>query len=131
MQSMVCEDLKDADYNAKLIGHLKSDDFFSVDQFKTATLKVSKAEIYQGKDKKAGYTHTISGELTIKGITQKVSFPAKVTLKGDRLEAVADIVIDRTLWNVRYGSGSFFDNLGDNMIYNDIEFKLNLIAATK
>lgn len=130
MTSIKNIDLKDPQYNNKLIGHLKSDDFFSVDKFQTATFKLK--SIKETKSKKdAKITHTVTGDLTIKGITNEISFPAKIKFNTNNFTANAKFVINRSKWDIRFGSGSFFDNLGDKMIYDDIQFTLTLVANTK
>ncbi|MCM2282189.1 MAG: YceI family protein [Bdellovibrionaceae bacterium] len=113
---------------AKLVGHLKSEDFFSVEKHTTASFKITSAKTL--KPAKAGDpTHEITGDLTIKGKTNKVTFPAVVTTTEGRTEAKANIVIDRTQWDVRYGSGKFFENLGDKVIADEIKFDVKLIAT--
>ena len=106
MNTITCTDLKDDGYNQKLVGHLKSDDFFGVDKYPTANFKVTKSTSF--KNGKA----TLTGNLTIKGITQKISF--EVTKIKNVFTANLDI--DRSKYNVRYGSNSFFDSLGDAAI---------------
>ena len=118
MNTITCTDLKDDGYNQKLVGHLKSDDFFGVDKYPTANFKVTKSTSF--KNGKA----TLTGNLTIKGITQKISF--EVTKIKNVFTANLDI--DRSKYNVRYGSNSFFDSLGDAAI-DDI-FKLNIKLIT-
>ncbi len=128
MTSITVLDIEDPGYNKKLVDHLKNDDFFSVDKHPTANFKtVAIAPITNAKA--GGATHNVRGNLTIKGITQPVSFPATITTDGKTLRAVAEITIDRSKFDVRYGSTSFFDGLGDKAIYNDIKFNLDLVAA--
>ncbi|MEE4196141.1 MAG: YceI family protein [Bacteroidales bacterium] len=118
MRSMDCQDLENEKTNAQLIGHLKSDDFFSVDQYPVSTLKIKEATPFQ-----QGFAE-IKGDLTIKGITQPISFKAEQLVNGYK----ATITVDRTKYNVRYGSGKFFDNLGDNMIYDDFTLEVKIIT---
>lgn len=110
------------DMKGKLEGHLASDDFFSVANNPTATFTITKAE------SKGGNKFDITGNLTIKGITNEISFPAKVVLNKAGFIADAEFTIDRTKWDVRYGSGSFFEGLGDKTIYDDIELKLYVVS---
>lgn len=126
MASITNTDLKDAEYNKKLITHLKSDDFFSTDKFPVAVLKIKKAKSVEGF---TGPTYEMTADLTIKGKTNEVKFPAMVDTKDGKTTATANITIDRTKWNVKYNSGKFFEGLGDKMI-ND-EFKLDVALATK
>ncbi len=121
MNSMTCTDLQ-GETAQKLLGHLKSDDFFGVAQHPTARLVITKA-VWQG-----GNTYNIAADLTIKGITKPIKFPATVEATADAVTAKASIVVDRTEYNVRYGSGSFFDNLGDKTIYDNFTLDVNLVA---
>lgn len=120
MTSISNKDIEDEDSKAKLVGHLKSDDFFSVDKYPTATLEIENGEeVSSGKYK-------FTGNMTIKGQTNPVSFEAEANGKTFS----GKLVVDRADYNVRYGSGSFFDNLGDNLIYDDFEldFKVTFKA---
>lgn len=121
------EDLTDPSYNAKLVGHLKSPDWFNVAKYPTSTFVITKVEPLT--DGAHGATHTITGNLTIKDITHPLSFPAKITINGDTVAAeAAGVVVDRTLWDLRYGSGKFFQNLGDKVINDDFWLDISLIA---
>jgi polyisoprenoid-binding protein YceI len=126
MNSIVNLDLEDKEWNAKLVNHLKSDDFFS-----SATYPVAKFEISEVSElKKSDSDHNImvKGNLTIKNKTNSIEFPASFKLEGENAMASAKIVVDRSKFDVRYGSGSFFDNLGDKLIYDDFDLKINLVA---
>lgn len=106
MNSITNTDLKDEGYNQKLVGHLKSDDFFGVDKFPEATFQSNKAGNFtNGKA-------TVSGVLTIKGKSETISFDV---IKKDKTYTT-QIKVDRSKFDVRYGSDSFFDNLGDKAI---------------
>ncbi len=118
-------DLEDAESNAKLTGHLKSDDFFSVEKFPKGTFEITNVE--KVSDDK-GNNYKVNGNLTIKGITKNISFPANVNVTPDKVTATADFNIDRTEWEVKYGSGKFFEGLGDNMIDDDFNIKFNITA---
>lgn len=127
MNSIVCLDIENADYNAKLVGHLKNDDFFSVDKFPTAELVITKVVKLKGNEK--GLTHNIYGNLTIKGITHEVVFPAKIATDANgTLVATASFPVDRSKYDVKYGSTTFFPNLADKAISNDMNFKVTLVA---
>ncbi len=127
MSLMTVEDITDAETNAKLVGHLKSDDFFDTGKFPLSTFTIKKAEAIKNP-KAEGPTHTISGDLNIKGTSQPISFPATVVISDNSVTAKADIVIDRTKWNIRYGSGKFFKGLGDKVINDEFKVDLNLVA---
>ncbi|KAA5548215.1 YceI family protein [Adhaeribacter rhizoryzae] len=128
MNSIVNLDVTDKDYNQKLVGHLKSDDFFSTEKHPNATFKIS--NITPVKAAKAGAPNaTVNGVLTIKGIAQPVSFPAVVNVQGNTITAKSDAVtLDRTKWDIRYGSKSFFANIGDKAIHDDFTVQFNLVA---
>lgn len=113
MNSMTCTDLE-GEYAGKLIGHLKSDDFFGVENFPEATLTFTAVEA------KGNGVYAVTGDFTIKGKTNPASFDLTVNDNG----ATAKVVIDRSKYDIRYGSNTFFDNLGDKAIYN--EFKLDV-----
>ncbi len=127
MNSMTCADIKDAETNAKLLGHLKSDDFFSTAKHPVALFEIKAVKPLAKVDAK-GNTHEISGDLTIKGVKVANTFPAKVEIKGDSLSAMGTVTIDRTAYGVKYGSGKFFQNLGDKMINDNFEITLALAA---
>lgn len=122
MTSIKCTDLTDANYNAKLITHLKSDDFFSVEKNPKAKFVIKKVE-------GSGANINITGDMTIKGTTQSITFPATVKADGKGVSATAKIILDRSKWDIRYGSKTFFPNVGDKMIYDDFEIDLTLAAA--
>jgi polyisoprenoid-binding protein YceI len=122
MTSLTVLDLTDPEMNAKLTGHLKSDDFFSVDKNAVAVMTVKNVVI---KDIENSVYH-VTGDLTIKGITNEVIFPATIVELQDGYHAHAEFKLDRTLWDVRFRSGKFFENLGDKLIYDDFDVKLDL-----
>ncbi len=126
MNSIACTDLTDPEWNQKLVGHLKSDDFFSVEQFPKATFVTTSFKKASGSD-----AYTVTGKLTIKGITNEISFPATVTVSNGQLTAKGTATVDRAKYNIKYSSGSFFENLGDKMIYDDMEIEFNLVAKAK
>lgn len=122
MNSITCTDL-DAENGAKLIGHLKSDDFFGAEKYPTAKF-VLKSVKNNGKD-----NFEVSGDLTIKDKTNPITFPAVIKMDDTKFVAVSTIKIDRSKYDVRYGSKSFFEGIGDKAINDDFEIKLNLVAT--
>jgi len=110
MRSIESTDLT-GEYKGKLEGHLKSDDFFGVENFPTASLKLNKVKP-AGKN-----SYTATGDMTIKGITNTVDL--EISVYGNKANAI--IKIDRSKFNVRYGSTSFFDNLKDSAIYDEFD----------
>ena len=125
LRTIVVEDIQDPKYNAKLTDHLKSDDFFSVDKYPISTFKITKVEALK-QEEAGGPNYQISGDLTIKGISHPLSFPARVEVGSGKAAAHAGVTVDRTLWNIRYGSGKFFQGLGDKLIYDEFSVELNL-----
>jgi polyisoprenoid-binding protein YceI len=125
MTTITVDDIKDESTNAKLKGHLLSDDFFSVAKNPASTFKLKKFSPLKSPD---GNNYTVTGTLTIKGISNDISFPAKIDITGNLVTASADVTFDRTKWDIRYNSGSFFDGLGDYMIYDDVKIKFNIVA---
>jgi len=122
MASLTVEDLEDAEWNGKLKGHLNSDDFFSTGTYKTATLLIKDAKKVKGNEYK------ITGDLTIKGIKKPITFPATIASEGDKITGTANIKVDRTKYDIKYNSGSFFENLGDKMIYDEFDLMVKLVA---
>ena len=113
MQSIVCTDLE-GNYKDQLEKHLNSSDFFDTKKHPISSIELIECS-YKGYGK-----YEIDSKITIKGITQDVTFTA--TVKNG--VASADLTLDRSKFDVRYGSGSFFSDLGDNLIYD--EFELNI-----
>ncbi len=121
MSSIAVTDIQ-GEYQQKLEGHLKSDDFFGVEKYPTAKYVITSVK------KESNGQYKIAGKMTIKDVTKQVEFMADLKEEKENIVGTASIVIDRADFNVRYGSGSFFDNLGDNMIYDDFTLNVNLIA---
>ena len=115
MESLNVLDLT-GEWKEKLEGHLRSDDFFSVEKFNTAKLIIEKSVLLKDG------THEINGQLTIKGITLPTTF--KLYTNNDGAEA--KMIFDRSKYDVRFRSGNFFENLGDKLIYDDIEMDVTL-----
>lgn len=118
MTSINTTDLEAGKGKEKLDGHLKADDFFGVDKYPTAKL-----EIKLISDNGDG-TFNVTANLTIKGETNPVNFVLKST---GRTSATATLKVDRTKYGIKYGSGSFFDGLGDKAIDNEFELTVNLV----
>ena len=116
MTSMTTTDLKAGQGKEKLDGHLKSGDFFGTEKFPTATL------VFKTVTAKSTNVYSVSADLTIKGITNPVTFDLATTGNS----ATANVKINRTKYDIKYGSGSFFDNLGDKAIYDDFDLTVNL-----
>ncbi len=115
MATLTNTDLE-GEYKGKLEGHLKSDDFFGVEKHPTATLVFNDVKA-TGKN-----SYDVQGALTIKGITNEIIF--EISVYGSK--ATASLKIDRSKFNVRYGSASFFDNLKDKTIYDEFDLNADL-----
>ena len=127
MKTIKAEDIKDADTQAKFYGHMAADDFFLVEKFPTATFKITSITPIKGA--KAGDNNaTVTGDMTIKGVTNKISFPAKVGVKDGVAAASGTVSIDRTKYGLKYGSKSFFESIGDKAINDDFTLSFNVIA---
>lgn len=124
MNSIACTDLNDANWNQKLVGHLKSDDFFGTEKYPESQFVATGIHV----DKSAS-TYTVTGVLTIKGISNEITFPAKIAVNKDKITATGTAVVDRTKYGIKYGSGSFFSNLGDKAIQDNFEITFNLVAT--
>lgn len=120
MSSIECLDLQ-GEWKDKLVGHLKSDDFFSVEKNPTSKFDITNVT-------KKGEETIVTGNLTIKGITQSISFPASISQKGKVIVAIAKIKIDRTKFDIKYGSKSFIEGIGDKAIDDEFELQVNLVA---
>ncbi len=110
-------DITDPGYNQKFIGHITSGDFFEVEKFPTASFVITKV---------AG--NQVTGNLTVKGITKSITCPAEIAVKGGKVTAKANITIDRTDFNIKYGSKKFFDSIGDKAIYDDFALTVSLVS---
>ena len=119
MTSIKCTDLS-GETAKKLEGHLNSNDFFGTESHKTAKLVITKVKS-NGSGK-----YTVTGDLTIKGQTHSVTFDTTLNEASGKATAEATIKVDRTKYGIRYGSGSFFDNLGDKAISDEFTLTVKL-----
>lgn len=111
------------DRATRLENHLKNEDFFDAPKFPEATFAITKVA-------GTGNQLTITGNLTIKGITKSISFPATVTKSGDQVRATAkNLAIDRTEFDVKYRSGNFFSGLGDRAILDEFTLDIDIRAG--
>jgi hypothetical protein len=115
-------DIADPATNAQFGGHLASDDFFSSEKYPEAFFEITSVT------PQTSTTYNLSGNLTIKGITQPISFEAAINDNGETLSAQGKITVDRTKFNMKFRSGNFFTNLGDTLIYNNFELDVKLSA---
>lgn len=115
MTSLNATDIE-GEWQQKLNGHLKADDFFGVENHPTSTL------VFKDIKEKSANVYSVNADLTIKGITKQVSF----TLNYGNKKASTLVTVNRTKYGIKYGSGSFFDNLGDKTIDDDFTLEINL-----
>lgn len=141
---------EDPDSQAKLVGHLKSADFFDAENYPAANFAITSVEPYSAPadmEVKEEYdtefkpaaadefivespTHKLTGNLTMRGKTLSVSFPAAVSMEDGKIMAKAKFNIDRTLWDLKYGDeASAVDKAKDKFIYNTVNVGLNVTAA--
>lgn len=128
MNSINNEDLAEApDKHAKLTGHLKSADFFDVENHPTATFTIT--GITPVENGEEGTTHNISGNLKMRGEEKNITIPAKINMNGDVISVeTPEFTIDRTNWNVMYGSKNLESVAKDNLIDNNIKLWIDLEA---
>ena len=122
MTSITCTDIESEKKNKYLVDHLKDEDFFDVNQFPEAKLTVNRVKNIEGSQ------FEMKGNMTIKGITNPVTFNADIKINRNSYTAIAKIIIDRTKWGVEYKSGNIFKDLGDKIIYDDMEFDIFLVS---
>jgi len=127
MKTMKATDITDKDNHAKFVGHMGGDDFFGTEKFPTATFKITSVKPIAGAAANADNA-TITGDMTIKGVTQQVSFPAKVGVKNGVAAATGKMTIDRTKFGLKYGSKTFFDSIGDKAINDTFDLTFNVVA---
>lgn len=118
LSTIVVEDIEDEEMNAKLVGHLASEDFFNTTEYPSAVLNITGSEDGVAK-----------GELTIKEITHPVEFPYTVEETEAGVSVSGTMTIDRTLYDIKYGSGKFFENLGDKTIYDEFELSFTAVGT--
>ncbi len=125
MTSIKDVDLTDEAYKTKLETHLKSDDFFGVATFPKSVFVLDKPVKME-----KGIT-LVSGKMTIKGVTQPIIIKAIFSDSPEGMRIYAYITIDRTKFNLKYGSGSFFDDLGDKTIYDEFNLTVSVLSTKK
>lgn len=127
IQSLEPDDQED-EGNVKLQGHLLSEDFFDAENYPTGTFEIT--NVTEGVENSEELvmkdaTHTITGNLTLKGVTKSITFPAKVVMEDDKVIADANFNIDRTKWEMNYGNDQ---SLGDKFIRPEVNLQVHLVA---
>lgn len=125
MASITCIDITDEKSNKRLVDHLKSEDFFSVVRFPKSTFTITKVE------SKSATEYMVTGNLTIKGKTNPITFTTKLNIVNNQTVAEATMVFDRSKYDVKFGSQSFFENLGDKLVYDDVDMKVTLVLNSQ
>jgi len=153
INSLVVLDMPaESEWNAKLKGHLMSPDFFEAENFPTAKFEITGAETFNAgnlvadlEEPQTDYTpasladvmvenptHIISGNLTMRGTTKNISFPASVSLENGVIKAIANFNIDRTEWGLKFKErASLAEKLKDDFIYNTVNVGFELEAGTQ
>jgi len=128
MKRLTNSDLQQTDYRDLLIAHLLSEDFFEVSRFPEAEARLTGWRPIPGATP-GRPNYLIEAELTIKGISHPVEFPAVIAPQGDSIKAQATLDIDRTAWNIRYGSGKLFEKLGMHLVNDIVTLDFFLVAV--
>jgi polyisoprenoid-binding protein YceI len=127
--TIVCEDLRDPAVHAMLIRHLRSGDFFDVENHPTARFETTRLEPIEASSEGTP-NFRVTGAFTLRGITQEITFPAVIAAADtDHITAQAQLEIDRTRWGSRYGSGKFFAFLGKHVVNDHIAIHLKIQAV--
>ena len=127
MASISNTDIESPEWKQKLEDHLKSEDFFHTDSFPQAILEIKGLQLVFIENSKN--SEQILADLTLRGITHEIKFPFELTQSQNNFTAKGSVDIDRTLYNINYKSGKFFDELGDKLIYDN--FTVQFIVHTK
>ena len=128
MRTIENSDISSEKYKGYLVDHLKSEDFFNVDSFPNAHLVIIEYIDNTEQNRKLGFNTILRCDLTIKGITHKIDIPIKLDVYNSHAIASGTIDIDRTLYNIKYKSKSFFPDIGDKLIYDDFTLNFTLRA---
>ncbi len=132
MNSITCSDVRNPKYNQKLVDHLKSEDFFHSAKYPTAKLRILDARPQASQKNVAANApqkYIVQAKITIRGVTRKIRFPAQIQFrqKPDQIHAKGLLKLDRTLFNVKYKSGKFFEGLGDKLIYDTFRITFHIV----
>lgn len=124
MNSINAQDLKDEKEKTQLENHLKSADFFDVENYPEGTFTITGVEELTGE-----FTHRISGNLKLKDTVKNITFNVNISKEDDLYKATsATFMIDRVQWGVNYGSKNIFKDLKDSFIDDEMEVTIMLVA---
>ena len=129
MTSISNTDIESPEWKLKLENHLKTEDFFHVDSFPQAILKIKRNNSLYKKNNLESIS-LVYADLTIRGITNEISILFRLNKSENNLTAIGSVDIDRTLYNIKYKSGNYFFNLGDKIIYDDFTIKFTIHTLT-
>ena len=129
MNSIKNTDIESPEWKQKLEGHLKAEDFFHTDSFPHAILEIKRQTTIMKENKTIH--EGVLADLTIRGMTHEIKFPFILTQSKNILTGEGSVDIDRTLYNIQYKSGKFFDDLGDRLIYDDFTAQFRVQTKIK
>ena len=130
MNTIKNTDISDETYRGKLEGHLKSADFFDVEKYPKSIFVISSTTPLNNPTT-PGATHLVKGNLTIKDKTNEISFEATIKDELGKKICTGSAVIDRSKYDIRYGSKTFFSDIGEKVIYDEFTLKFNIVANYK
>jgi polyisoprenoid-binding protein YceI len=122
MNSITVEDIKDPQGVKDFIGHISTEDFFEVSKFPTATFKITDVKLTRDQE------YLVTGDMTIKGITLPITFPASVTKENHRYRLHANVQVDRTAFGIEYGASGKRGSAKDWFIYNEFLLTVNVLS---
>ena len=129
MTSIKNTDIESPAWKHKLEGHLKAEDFFHTDSFPHAILEIKRQTAIMDENKTI--RKGMLADLTIRGMTHEIKFPFILTQSKNILTGEGSVDIDRTLYNIQYKSGKFFDDLGDHLIYDNFTVQFRIQTKIK
>lgn len=124
----------EGDMNARLVGHLKSEDFFHTEEYPTAEFDIVSLKELNGGTEEGGVkpTHEVTGNLTMRGVTKSITFPAAISVSGSEVSVeTSEFAVDRTLWGVNFKSKKIFAELKDDFINDMINMKFDVTFSAK
>ncbi len=120
--------LSDDQNTADLVNHLKSSDFFAVEKYPVAKFEITSFGPISEESSKLG-RYVVGGNLTIKGVTKPISLIATLSETENKIKVTASFAINRAEWDVKFGSSTFFEGLGDKAVRDAIEINMDLVAT--